>query len=247
MAGTDGLRGVWEQRAADWVRWARSAELDHAFWNLNLPAILELVPPPGRLTLDVACGEGRLSRELARRGHRVIGIDSSPSLIAAAREADAGSELVLADAEAIPLGDGTADLVVASMALMTVDDMPAVVHEVARVLGPGGCFCISLLHPIESWTDAGTGSYFDTTLYEKSVVREGARMTFCDVHRPLAAYFDALEAAGFVVERLREPVPSDDYVRRFPEVVRWRERPFLLHVRAVLRQNHAPSRFGAAA
>jgi SAM-dependent methyltransferase len=108
------------------------------------------------------------------------------------------------------------------------------VREVARVLAPGGRFCISLLHPIETWADAGTDSYFDVTRYEKEVVREDARMTFADVHRPLADYFEALEAAGFLIERLREPAPSDEYVRRFPEVVRWQGRPFLLHVRALL-------------
>ena len=64
------FREVWEERADDWVRWARSRELDFGFWELNLPAMLELLPAPGRLTLDVACGEGRLSRELARLGHR---------------------------------------------------------------------------------------------------------------------------------------------------------------------------------
>jgi len=228
------LREVWERRAEQWVRWARDGKLDNAFWNLNLPAILELIPAPGRLTLDVACGEGRLTRELARRGHRVVGIDSSPSLLAAAREADPDSELLLADATAIPLEAGAADLALAFMALMTVDDLPAVVEEVARVLEPGGRFCIALLHPIESWADAATPSYFEVTAYDKQVVRDGGAMTFSDVHRPLSDYFGALERAGFVVEQLREPVPGEDYIRRFPEVARWCERPFLLHLMARL-------------
>jgi SAM-dependent methyltransferase len=233
VAGEE-FREVWEQRAEDWVRWARGRELDHPFWNLNLPAMLELLPPPGRLTLDVACGEGRVTRELARRGHRVVGIDSSPSLLAAAREADPDTELLLADAAAIPLEAGVADLAVAFMVLMTVDDLPGVVDEVARVLAPGGRFCIALLHPIETWAVAATPSYFDVAAYEKEVVRDGGAMTFRDVHRPLGEYFRALETAGFVVEQLREPAPSDEYVRRFPEVAHWRARPFLLHLTARL-------------
>jgi 2-polyprenyl-3-methyl-5-hydroxy-6-metoxy-1,4-benzoquinol methylase len=38
------------------------------------------VPPPGHLTLDVACGEGRLGRLLQGRGHRVLGVDTSRTL-----------------------------------------------------------------------------------------------------------------------------------------------------------------------
>jgi ubiquinone/menaquinone biosynthesis C-methylase UbiE len=233
MAGED-FREVWELRAEEWVRWARGRELDHPFWNLNLPAMLELLPAPGRLTLDVACGEGRVSRELTRRGHRVVGIDSSPSLLAAAREADPDSELLLADAAAIPLEDGAVDLAVAFMVLMTVDDLPGVVNEVARVLEPGGRFAIALLHPIETWANAATPSYYDVATYEKDVVRDGGSMRFRDVHRPLGDYFRALESAGFVVEQLREPAPSEEYVRRFPEVADWRARPFLLHLTARL-------------
>lgn len=227
------FRDVWEQRADDWVRWARSRELDFGFWELNLPAMLELLPAPGRLTLDVACGEGRLSRELARLGHRVIGIDSSPSLLAAAREVSPDAELLLADAGAIPLDEGAADLAVASMALMTVDDLRAVVGEVARVLAPGGRLLITLLHPVDTWGDAG-GSYFEETAFDNEVVRAAGRMTFRDAHRPLAAYFRALEDAGFAIERFREPEPDEDYFRRHPDAERLRGRPFLLHLRAVL-------------
>jgi ubiquinone/menaquinone biosynthesis C-methylase UbiE len=227
------FREVWEERSEAWVRWARSRELDFGFWELNLPALLELLPAPGRLTLDIACGEGRLGRELARLGHRVIGIDSSPSLLAAAREADSSAELLLADAAALPLDDGMADLAVASMALMTVDDLPAVVSEVARVLAPGGRFAITLLHPVDTWGDAG-GSYFVETPYDKEIVRASGQMTFRDAHRPLAAYFGALEQAGFVIEELREPVPSEAYFERHPDAAHLRGRPFLLHLRAAL-------------
>jgi hypothetical protein len=59
-------------------------------------------------------------------------------------------------------------------------------------------------------------------------------MTFRDAHRPLAAYSRALEEAGFVIECVREPVPSEDYFRRFPEAAHLRGRPFLLHLRAML-------------
>jgi SAM-dependent methyltransferase len=51
---------------------------------------LELVPAAGRATLDLSCGEGRVARDLAARGHRVTGIDTSPTMIEAAGQADPG-------------------------------------------------------------------------------------------------------------------------------------------------------------
>jgi SAM-dependent methyltransferase len=228
------LRQAWDENAADWVRWARSPEFDHAFWRLNLPALMALLPAPDGLTLDVGCGEGRVARALKELGHRVVGIESSPALVAAAREADQGFDARVADAAAMPLPDGHFDLAVASLALMNMDDMPTVVGEVARVLRPDGRFCFSILHPVNSWGDAGEVGYFQTVRYTEELERDGARMIVHDTHRPLSDYFDALAQAGFLIERVVEPVPDDAYIATVPEVERWRLRPGFLHVRAML-------------
>lgn len=229
------LRAAWDEGAEAWVGWARSEEIDHAFWRLNLPCLLSLLPAPGRLTLDVACGEGRVARRLKELGHHVVGYEGSPALAAAAREADPGFEVHVADAAAVPaLADGVADLAVASLALMNMDDMPAVVGEVARLLEPGGRFCFSVLHPLNTWGDAGDVGYFETVAYAETLERAGERMIFHDTHRPLRDYVAALREAGFLVDDLREPVPDDAHVAARPEVERWRRRPAFLHVRAVL-------------
>jgi SAM-dependent methyltransferase len=228
------LREAWDGEAADWVRWARSPGLDHAFWRMNLPALLALLPEPGELTVDVGCGEGRVARRLRELGHTVVGVEGSPALAAAARAADPELEVHVADAAAMPLGDGVADLAVASMSLMNMDDPPAVVREVARVLRPRGVFCLSILHPVNTWDDAPGDGYFDTVVYAETVQRDGARMTFHDTHRPLGAYAQALEAAGFAIEVLREPVPDAAHVADHPDAGRWRRRPGFLHLRARL-------------
>jgi SAM-dependent methyltransferase len=92
--------------------------------------------------VDVGCGEGRVARELTAAGHRVVGIEASPTLADAARDADPGFEVHVADAAELPLEDGVADLAVASMSLFNVDRMPAAVREIARVLEPGGTFVL---------------------------------------------------------------------------------------------------------
>ena len=71
------------------------------------------------------------------RGHRVVAIDSSPTLLRYAREADPDGRYELADAAALPFADGSFDQVIAYNSLMDVADMPAAVHEAARVLSRG--------------------------------------------------------------------------------------------------------------
>ena len=202
------LRDAWETRAADWVRWARSPELDNNFWDFHLPEFLPLIPAPGRLTVDVGCGEGRLGRVLARSGHRVVGLDASATSVRAAATHPERHPVAIADAVALPLGDGVADLAIAFMSLHDFDDLRAAVAEVARVLSPDGRFCVALLHPALS--ARMVDGYAAERRYRFTVENAGLQMTYEGTHRPLGAYFDALERAGFVVEALREPAALRD-------------------------------------
>src|ERR687886_2577277 len=184
------LRSAWDAEADDWIAWARAPDHDHFFWRMSMPALLALLPAPGRLTVDVGCGEGRLARELKARGHRVVGIEGSPALAAAAREADPELTVHVADAAAMPLDDGAADLAVASMSLLNMDDLDGAVREVARVLAPGGRFPLSTpppAHPPKPprHLQGAGGSYFATYTYAETRERGGLRMTFHDTHRPL--------------------------------------------------------------
>jgi ubiquinone/menaquinone biosynthesis C-methylase UbiE len=127
------LRDAWEAEAGNWVEWARRAGHD-SYGKFHRDAFLELLPPPGRLTLDVGCGEGRLARDLQALGHRVVAVDASPSMVAAAREADPEGEYELANGAELPFADGSADLVVAFMSLQDMDDPEGAVREASRVL-----------------------------------------------------------------------------------------------------------------
>ena len=66
---------------------------------------------PAILTIDLGCGEGRLTRHLKSSGHQVIGIDASPSLVAAARASDPSMSILRADAARFRWPDKCADLV----------------------------------------------------------------------------------------------------------------------------------------
>ncbi|MEA2123907.1 MAG: hypothetical protein QOI80_689, partial [Solirubrobacteraceae bacterium] len=78
--GDRSLSEEWEARAGDWVAWTRTPGHDQYFHRFNWPAFLDLLPAPGRATLDLGCGEGRAGRSLRELGHRVTGIDAAPTL-----------------------------------------------------------------------------------------------------------------------------------------------------------------------
>ena len=146
-----------EERAQGWLDWARTPGHD-PYWTYR-EAFFALVPAPGAATLEVGCGEGRVARDLVARGHRVTGLDASPTLLRAAAEADPDSRYVEGPAEALPFEDGAFDLIVAYNSLMDVADMPAAVREAGRVLAPAGRLCACVTHPLPdagSWRDDET-------------------------------------------------------------------------------------------
>jgi SAM-dependent methyltransferase len=238
------LSDAWRGQATAWARWARTPDHDVFFWRYNLPRFLEIVPEPGRLTVDVGCGEGRLCRELAARGHRVMGFDQSEVLVELAAD-DGSTPVAVADGGALPVRGGAADLVVSFMVLQDVDDLDGVVRECARVASPGARLCVAIVHPLASAGDfvdeesadspfVITRSYADTTRLVEPMERDGLAMVFHSEHRPLSAYTAALERAGFVIESLREPLPADDVLGDHPRLQRQRRVPWFLHLRARL-------------
>jgi SAM-dependent methyltransferase len=195
---------VWLAEAAGWAAWARQG--DDGFAGFRA-----LLPPPGRATLDLGCGEGRFARGLAAEGHRVTGADVSPDLVELARQADPAGRYFVADAEGLPFADGAFDLVVAFNVLSCVGNLERALAEAARVLEAGGRLCLSIVHPLYTAGRAEKGTwiidagYLEERPHTERVRRGDAELTFANIHRPLGAYTGALQRAGLELEALREP------------------------------------------
>jgi ubiquinone/menaquinone biosynthesis C-methylase UbiE len=224
------LRDAWEGQAASWLRFARTPGHDHWFWNWNWPAFEPLLPPPGRATLDLGCGEGRVGVRLRELGHAAVGVDVSPTLAAAARARRVYDEVIEADAAALPFDDGAFDLVIAFMSLHDMDDAAGAMRETARVLAPGGQLAIATLHPVK--TAEEVRDYFKTERYDVLIDRDGIPMVFSSLHHSLEAYFSLMRHAGFVVEDLREPRPTAEHLAAWPELAEQTRMPALLHLLA---------------
>lgn len=111
----------------------------------NSAAYLVAELTPGATVLDIGCGPGTITADIANRvaPGRVIGVDASAEVIAAAAQhaADQGLsnvEFAVGDAYALEFGDGTFDIVHAHQTLQHVADPVRVLREMARVTKPGG-------------------------------------------------------------------------------------------------------------
>ncbi|MDQ3870433.1 MAG: methyltransferase domain-containing protein [Chloroflexota bacterium] len=231
--GFDTLSNAWERHAAQWSRWAGVPGHDVYHERLNWPAFRSLVPSPGRRTLDVGCGEGRVGRLLSAEGHRMAGIDSSQTLVSLAREAGGYDQLLCGDAASLPWDADTFDLALAYMSLHDMEDLAGAVGEMARVLKPGGRLCVAIVHPLNRPPEA-LDEYFTERRFADEVELDGLRMTFESIDRPLEAYPRALAAEGFVIEELREPRPTAAALASAPQLAKAAKRPYFLHMRCQL-------------
>jgi ubiquinone/menaquinone biosynthesis C-methylase UbiE len=100
--------------------------------------------PPGCL-VDVGCGTGRLLRLASVRWPeaQLTGIDPSEAMLSEARRHNPSADFKVGLAEALPFPDESADLVLSSISFHHWVDHPKAVREIARVLRPGGWFCLA--------------------------------------------------------------------------------------------------------
>jgi SAM-dependent methyltransferase len=123
------------------------AEAGGGLFATDEPVVAEYLDgrEPG-VALDAACGTGRFAEFLAERGHRVIGVDSSPDMLAHARSRVPDGEFHLCELDRLPLPDNSVDVIVCALALVHVPRLTPVLAEFARVLRPGGDLVISDVH-----------------------------------------------------------------------------------------------------
>lgn len=108
-----------------------------------------------RTIVDLGCGEGWLTRALARRGFEVTGVDVVPELVQAARQAGDGDFRVLSHEEfAAGKLAATVDAVVCNFSLLGKTSVEQVLRALPGLLNPGGALILQTLHPLAACGDA---------------------------------------------------------------------------------------------
>jgi ubiquinone/menaquinone biosynthesis C-methylase UbiE len=229
----------WDQMT-DW--WDEKPGDEGDLWHRALidPPLLHLAGEVSGLhLLDLACGNGYLSRRFARQGAIVTAVDANAPLIERARAREAqellGISYHVADAAHLEmLAASTFDLVVCNMALMDIENAAGAIKEVARVLGQQGRLVTSLSHPCFDKVNTSGWAieqiYPLTTIWRKMshyrevVVAdlpwqlESGQIVYTRAHhRPLSWYFRTLRASGLVVAALEEPEPTQEFLANSPQ------------------------------
>ena len=187
----------------------------HPRIDLQARVIDLAAPAPGETVADVGCGNGAYLAELARRGFagRVLGLDMSLGMLDAARARliPAGDvALVAADATALPLPDGAADLTLAMHMLYHVPDPSQALRELRRVTRPGGRVIIGLngLNHLRQLREIVAAARGDGRWGRRE------RLTLDDGEALARSFFSTVARHDFTAElRIRDPRPIADYVR----------------------------------
>ena len=212
----------------------------------EIPALFSLLPDlKGKKILDLGCGYGDHCAEFVKMGAKqVVGIDISRKMLEVAEKENAYPNIIYRNLpmERIRELDEKFDLVVSSLAVHYVEDFRGLAENVHSLLKEGGLFVFSQENPIntcfsggERWTKDAQGNKIHANLANYSVDGERCSRWFVDgvkkYHRTFSSVVNALVDAGFAIEKLMEPVPTEALMEQFPDHADLLHKPDFLVVR----------------
>lgn len=191
------------------------------------PAVLGLLPDlTGKRVFDAGSGTGIYAREMLARGAAyILGVDVSEGMLALnwERNADhiAAGRLELREADlAQPVEfveSGAFDVVVAPLVLDYIRDWRVTMREFHRALRPGGVLVFSCGHPFSDYLYFKTGHYFETEYVEATWKGFGEPIVMKGYRRSLSEAIAPVLEAGFMLDKLVEPLPTEQYKQADPE------------------------------
>jgi len=202
------------------------------------PATLSLLPEVGGMrVLDAACGPGVYAEWLVSRGAEVVGVDVSPKMVELARRrlgptvnvyhADLTRPLTFLDGESF-------DIVLSPLTMNYIKDWQPVFREFHRLLRPGGYFVFSVTHPSFDYVYFKSSNYFETELVcSEWRGFETVTVNMPTFRRSLEATLNPIMEAGFRLEKILEPRPTDEFKKADPrDYEKLLAQPIFLCIRA---------------
>lgn len=219
-------------------RYAASVDTKPHNAYYDRPAVISLLPPvQGKRVFDAGCGPGVYAEWLLNQGAEVVAVDVAPTMVELAQERVGNRATVLRANLEEPLtfaADASFDIALSALVLDSIEGWDTLSGELYRVLKPGGVFVFSCPHPI-TYREERIASYFATQRFQVRLNSYGEPpWIVTGVHRPLSAMINPLIDAGFAVDRLLEPLPTEAFRAADPqEYERLMRAPVFLCIRAI--------------
>ena len=186
------------------------------------PATLSLLPEVrGKRVLDAGCGPGVYSEWLIQHGAEVVAIDASARMIELAKQRLKRSDCVFQADLGQPLTFLTSssfDIVLSPLLLNYIEDWTGTLAEFHRILHSSGYLVFSVDHPFFDYTYFKSDNYFRTELVGCEWKGFGdTRVYMPSFRRSLGEVLNSIINAGFHLERILEPKPTDEFKRADPK------------------------------
>lgn len=191
------------------------------------PALFSLAPElTGKAVLDLGCGYGENCAKFKELGAKtVLGVDISKKMLAVATDEHPDINFIRADISDLSFITDKFDVVFSSLAVHYIEDFASFVKSVYSIMNRGGCFIFSQEHPMTTapisgirWTRDKDGNALHYNLADYA--RCGKRSTKWIVdgvekyHRTFSEIVNSLCSAGFIIEKMLEPIPGIEIIER---------------------------------
>lgn len=202
------------------------------------PATLSLLPDvKGKKVLDAGCAAGFYTEELIKRGGLVAALDFSPSMLKMTKlRVGDRAKLFLADLNK-PLNmfqDESFDIILSSLTLHYIENWDIPLSEFNRILKKDGQLIFSVHHPFMDYAVFNKENYFKRELIQDTWKTNKGDINVTFYRRPLNEITESLYKAGFLIERLIEPFPTEDFKKRdFETYLKLTRKPQFLFVKAL--------------
>lgn len=198
----------------------------------EIPALFSMMPElEGKRVLDLGCGFGEQCKKFVDCGaQRVVGVDISEKMLAVANKENCDSKITYHNMPMEKIGQlqERFDLVISSLAIHYVEDFEGVIKSVYNLLEDGGVFIFSQENPLctchaggDRWTRDEKGKKLHVNLSNYGVEGERESVWFVDnvkkYHRTFSTIVNTLIQVGFSIEKMIEPLPSKELLKKYPD------------------------------
>ena len=218
-----------------------------ANYVVEKPALFSLAPDlHNKSVLDIGCGYGEnCVRFLELGATKVTGLDISVKMLEIAKKENSSPGIQYINKSMTDLDKISEkfDVVFSSLAVHYIEDFDKLVKDIYNLLNQGGHFIFSQEHPLTTalltpdyWTQNSENECIHYNLTTYALEGERKVKWFVDgvikYHRTISSIVNSLSGAGFIIEKMLEPIPSSDIMNQYPSYKKYIHKPDFLLIRA---------------